>query len=165
MYLIRCKHFRCGANIPLAAGIWSSVFFIASGSLAIAGKWSLLQLKENQTYMPHCHSLCCLNCQYNLCCLLCTIWYNWRQRHSYPYCCWNRQSCSCSSQFSICSVTWWRPLDWWRIDWWLLWLGARSTTKRLVVSTLVMVTIACHWNHFSKSIKLQKYQTFQKDQP
>jgi len=26
-----------GANIPLAAGIWSSVFFIASGSLAIAG--------------------------------------------------------------------------------------------------------------------------------
>jgi len=28
----------CGANIPLAAGIWSSVFFIASGSLAIAGK-------------------------------------------------------------------------------------------------------------------------------
>jgi len=27
----------CGANIPLAAGIWSSVFFIASGSLAIAG--------------------------------------------------------------------------------------------------------------------------------
>merc|ERR1711910_267110 len=27
----------CGANIPLAAGIWSSVFFIASGCLAIAG--------------------------------------------------------------------------------------------------------------------------------
>jgi len=30
----------CGANIPLAAGIWSSVFFIASGSLAIAGAHS-----------------------------------------------------------------------------------------------------------------------------
>jgi len=31
---------RYGANIPLAAGIWSSVFFIASGSLAIAGACS-----------------------------------------------------------------------------------------------------------------------------
>jgi len=27
----------CGANIPLAAGIWSSIFFIVSGCLAIAG--------------------------------------------------------------------------------------------------------------------------------
>merc|ERR1711936_140373 len=30
----------CGASIPLAAGIWSSVFFIASGSLGVAGAFS-----------------------------------------------------------------------------------------------------------------------------
>lgn len=30
----------CGASIPLAAGIWSSVFFIASGSLGLAGAFS-----------------------------------------------------------------------------------------------------------------------------
>jgi len=29
----------CGANIPLAAGIWSSAFFIVSGCLAIAGNY------------------------------------------------------------------------------------------------------------------------------
>jgi len=34
----------CGANIPLAAGIWSSVFFVASGSLAIAGDGDHIQL-------------------------------------------------------------------------------------------------------------------------
>jgi len=26
-----------GANIPLAAGVWSSIFFVSSGSLALAG--------------------------------------------------------------------------------------------------------------------------------
>merc|ERR1711953_898123 len=31
----------CGASIPLAAGIWSSVFFIASGSLGVAGNLNM----------------------------------------------------------------------------------------------------------------------------
>ena len=35
------NYFRFGANIPLAAGVWSSIFFFSSGSLALAGATKL----------------------------------------------------------------------------------------------------------------------------
>merc|ERR1719273_1470276 len=46
----------CGANIPLAAGIWSSVFFIASGSLGVTGDVDPVQLGRPAA-PPHLHLL------------------------------------------------------------------------------------------------------------